>query len=109
MTTISLHPLVWLVLSGIFFACGEYLSKIYVLSPRPIVLFALFAMYMIGVFAWLPALKQRPELAITGTLWSVITLLMTVAIGVVLFGETLPLHKLFGILLAIGAVVLLST
>jgi multidrug transporter EmrE-like cation transporter len=108
MLTISLHPLVWLVLSGVFFAGGEYLSKSYVTSPRPAALIVLICMYTCGALLWLPALKQKPELAITGTLWSVITLLMTVAIGIFAFGESLALHQMFGIALAVGAVVLLS-
>jgi multidrug transporter EmrE-like cation transporter len=108
MVTLSLHPLVWLVLSGVFFAFGEYLSKSYVLEPRPLVLLVLIGTYTIGALLWLPALKQKPELAVTGTLWSVITLLMTVAIGVIVFGESLPLYKICGVLLAIAAVVLLS-
>jgi multidrug transporter EmrE-like cation transporter len=108
MTQISLHPIVWLVLSGLFFAAGEYLSKSYVLTPRPLVLVWLITLYMVGALLWLPALKQKPDLAVTGTLWSVITLLMTVAIGVLAFGEVLSMSKILGILLAVGAVILLS-
>jgi multidrug transporter EmrE-like cation transporter len=108
MKTPSLPPIIWLVLSGIFFAGGEYLSKSWVLSPRPLILFALTISYMTGVIFWLPALKQRPELAITGTLWSVITLLITVAMGVFLFGESISSKQILGILFAIAAVVLLS-
>jgi multidrug transporter EmrE-like cation transporter len=107
MTQISLHPIVWLVLSGLFFAGGEYLSKSYVLTPRPLVLLCLIILYMVGALLWLPALKQKPDLAVTGTLWSVITLLMTVAIGVIAFGEVLSMSRILGIALAVVAVILL--
>ena len=104
----SLHPLIWLTLSAIFFAVGEYLSKSYVLSPRTSVLLLLVSMYAVGALLWIPALKQKPDLAITGTLWSVITLLFTIAIGVFIFGETISLLQKIGIALAIGALLLLS-
>jgi multidrug transporter EmrE-like cation transporter len=65
-------------------------------------------MYACGALVWIPALKQRPNLAVTGTLWSVMTLLMTVGIGVFVFGESFGLYKAIGIVLAVGAVILLS-
>jgi multidrug transporter EmrE-like cation transporter len=91
MINTSLHALVWLILSGLFFAGGEYLLKRYVLNPSSGIFLVLMASYIIGALLWLPALKQKPDLAITGTLWSVITLLMAVGIGVVIFGESLSI------------------
>lgn len=108
MLSLNLHPILWLVLSAICFAGGEYLSKSYVLYPRAISLIALGTMYLAGVLFWLPALRQKPDLAVTGTLWSVITLLMTVAIGVLVFGESLSGYQILGITLAVGAVIFLS-
>jgi multidrug transporter EmrE-like cation transporter len=63
---------------------------------------------MVGALLGLPALKQKPDLAVTATLWSVVTLLMTVAIGVLALGEVLSMSKMLGISLAVGAVILLS-
>jgi len=68
----------------------------------------LLAMYLAGACFWIPALKQKPDLAVTGTLWSVMTLLMTVAIGVIIFAETLAPHQIIGIVFAVVAVALLS-
>jgi multidrug transporter EmrE-like cation transporter len=108
MTGIPLHPLVWLALSALCFAGGEYLSKVYIINPRLGTLVVLVASYCSGVFLWLPALRQRPELAVTGTIWSVVTMLMTVAIGVFIFGEALSTTRVIGIVLAMIAVALLS-
>ena len=82
--------------------------KSYVLSPRPLSLMMLLALYLVGALFWIPALKQKPDLAVTGTLWSVMTLLMTVVIGVFMFAETLAPHQIVGVVFAVGAVVLLS-
>jgi len=105
---INLPTIIWLILSGIFFAGGEFLSKSYVLNPRVSVLALLVISYIVGVLLWLPALKQQPDLSVTGTLWSVITLLVTVALGVVVFGESLSFSKILGISFAIAAVTLLT-
>lgn len=108
MTLPILPPLLWLTLSGVFFAGGEYLSKKYILEPRWPVLIFLIAMYCIGALLWLPALMQQKSLSVTGTLWSVISLCMTVAIGIVIFDERLTALQSVGIGFAILAIVALS-
>jgi multidrug transporter EmrE-like cation transporter len=108
MLSLNLHPIVWLVFSAVCFAGGEYLSKSYVIYPRAITLVGLVALYLTGVLFWLPALKQKPDLAVTGTMWSVITLLVTVAIGTLVFGEVLSGYQVVGIILAVGSVIFLS-
>lgn len=98
----------WLILSGMFFAGGEFLSKSYVLQPSWSVLGALIVLYAAGALFWIPALKAQPELAVTGTLWSVITMMVTVLLGVVVFNEALSVSRIVGIGFALLAVVFLS-
>ena len=104
----TLSPLLWLTLSGLFFACGEYLSKKFILHPQWWILVLLLCMYCLGVLAWLPALMQKRDLSVTGTLWSVISLCMTVLIGLLIFRERITLLRVCGIGLAVASIVLLS-
>jgi multidrug transporter EmrE-like cation transporter len=104
----QLPPLLWLVISGLFFAGGEYLSKKYILQPHWSTVVFLLCLYCLGALAWLPALLQKKDLSVVGTLWSVISLCLTVLIGVLLFGERLTALRMLGIGLSIVAVGILS-
>jgi multidrug transporter EmrE-like cation transporter len=100
--------LFWIFASAIAFACGEFLSKSHALDPRPVKLFAIFVAYNMGVFFWLPAIMQKKELAIVGTIWSVLSLMSTVLIGMILFNEKLNLHQGIGVILATASIIFLS-
>ncbi len=105
---LSIHYLVWLVLSAVCFASGEYFSKKFALAPGMGYLGLIFLMYGLGVLAWLPALMQRNQLSIVGTIWSVLSLLATVLIGVLIFSEKLSVVGILGIVAAFVAIILLS-
>ncbi len=105
---LSINYLVWLALSGVFFAIGEFLSKKFALNPKGVLIICILAIYSLGVLAWLPAILQRNQLSIVGTIWSVLSLLTTVLIGVLIFGERLSAIGIIGIIMAVMAVVLLS-
>jgi multidrug transporter EmrE-like cation transporter len=104
----AMPAFIWLIVSGIFFAAGEFLSKKFALEPSWVYLsFTLFA-YIVSVLLWFPALIQKNQLSTTGVLWSVISLLMTVLIGLLIFGEKPNLIGVIGIIVAFVAVFLLS-
>jgi multidrug transporter EmrE-like cation transporter len=103
-----LPPLLWLTLSGLFFAGGEYLSKRFILGPSWPIFILLMCMYCFGVLLWIPALMQQRDLSVAGTLWSVISLCMTVLIGIIIFHESLTGLRIVGILLAAASIVILS-
>ncbi len=105
---LSIHYLIWLVLSAVCFAFGEYFSKKFALEPGMGYLGLIFLTYAFGVLTWLPALMQRNQLSIVGTIWSVLSLLATVLIGVLIFSEKLSVVGILGIVAAIVAIVLLS-
>jgi multidrug transporter EmrE-like cation transporter len=104
----AVPALLWLCLSGLLFAGGEYFSKRYILAPHWSILFLLLLLYCVGALAWLPALQRGKDLSVVGTLWSVIGLCLTVLIGVLIFGERLTLLRGVGIGLSVLAIVLLS-
>lgn len=105
---LSIHYLVWLVLSGVFFAVGEFFSKKFALNPKVIIVFYILAMYIFGTLAWLPAILQKNQLSIVGAIWSVLSLLATVLIGVLIFREQLSTIGIIGIITAFIAIALLS-
>ncbi|MEI8174772.1 MAG: hypothetical protein WCG28_02370 [bacterium] len=105
---LSINYIVWLVLSALFFAVGEFLSKKFALNPRFIYVILILIVYSFGTLAWLPAILQKNSLSIAGTIWSVLSLLATILIGVLIFGEKLSLIGIIGVCMAIIAVVLLS-
>jgi len=105
---LSINYIVWLVGSAIFFAVGEFLSKKFALNPKFLYIILILIIYSFGVLAWLPAILQRNSLSIVGTMWSVLSLLTTILIGVLIFGEKLSLLGIAGIIMAVLAIVLLS-
>lgn len=106
---LSINYIFWLVLSALFFAAGEFLSKKFALVPKFSTVVLIFAAYGFGVLAWLPAILQKNQLSIVGTIWSVMSLLATVFIGVIIFGEKLNFIGIAGVLTAIVSIILLSS
>jgi spermidine export protein MdtI len=105
---LSINYIIWLVLSALFFAVGEFLSKKFALSPKSLYVILMLLVYSFGVLAWLPAILQKNTLSITGTIWSVLSLLTTILIGVLIFKEKLNIVGIVGIITAGVAIILLS-
>jgi multidrug transporter EmrE-like cation transporter len=104
----SIPAFAWLLLSVVFFAVGEYFSKKFALEPSLKFVLLILSAYILGTLAWLPAILQKNQLSVTGTIWSVLSVLATIGIGIFIFKEQLNLWQTIGIILAIIAVWLLS-
>ena len=100
--------ILWLLLSVAFFAVGEYFSKSWALNPSWNKALILISMYVLGTVSWLPAIYKGQIISVVGTMWSVMSLLTTLFIGVVIFHETLTPVQIVGVLFAAIAIVLLS-
>lgn len=105
---LSIPVIVWLIISALFFAYGEFLSKKFAISPSIYYVFVILIIYSFGVLAWLPAILQKNQLSIVGAIWSVLSLLTTVLIGILIFNEHLNLMGIIGIIFAIISIALLS-
>jgi len=90
------------------FAGGEFLSKKFALNPKISLVVLILIIYSLGVLAWLPAIMQKNQLSIVGAIWSVMSLLATVLIGLLIFGEKLNVIGIIGIVAVMVAVALLS-
>jgi multidrug transporter EmrE-like cation transporter len=60
------------------------------------------------VLAWLPAILQKNSLSIVGTIWSVLSLCITILMGILIFGEKISAIGIIGIIAAVIAIILLS-
>jgi len=100
--------LLWLIISALFFAAGEFLSKKFAINPSWSYVFWVLVAYSLGALAWLPALLQRNNLAVVGAMWAVLSLMCTVLIGVMVFGEKINNANIFGVILAMLSLVMLS-
>ncbi len=105
---LTIPAMIWLIASAIFFAFGEFLSKKFALAPSFGYVVTIVIVYAIGTLAWLPAILQKNQLSIVGAIWSVLSLMATVLIGVLIFKESLSLIGILGIIFAVVAVALLS-
>lgn len=99
---------VWLMLSALFFAAGEYLSKRWGLNPTWSFAFLVVGTYALGTLSWLPALLHKNQLAIMGTAWLLLAMVATIGIGVLMFHEKLNGLQVIGITLAFLALILLN-
>lgn len=98
----------WLILSALFFALGEYQSKLWAQSPGIRGVILVVVAYAFGTVTWLPALLHKNELAVMGTAWLLLATVATVIIGIFVFGESVNKSQLVGLGLATGALFLLS-
>jgi len=99
---------VWLIASALFYAWGEYISKLWGYHPSWGLTFAAFAIYGIGTFLWLPVLLHRNEIAVMGTMFLILALVATIAVGFLVFREAVEPRQIVGLVLAFVALVLLS-
>ena len=105
---LSINYFWWLVLSALFFAGGEFLSKEFALNPKVSMVVLIVFVYALGTVAWLPAILQKNSLSVVGTIWSVLSLATTILIGVLIFKEKVSTISLAGMITAAVAIVLLS-
>lgn len=101
--------IVWLLISAMFFAVGEYFSKIWGINPSlKLAIFVAFV-YSIGSLLWLPALLHKNQLIIMGTIWTVLATLSTILIGAIIFHEKLTFLQWGGVILSFIALLLIGS
>ena len=105
---LKIPALAWLVLSALFFAGGEYLSKTWATQPSINKTIFVVLCYALGTLTWLPAMLHKNQLAVMGTIWLLLATIATIVIGVFVFHESLNTLNWIGIILAIFALFLLS-
>ena len=99
---------VWLLLSALFFACGEFASKQWSFHPSIGLTLLTVALYALGSLLWLPALLHNNSLAVMGMAWLLLGTVATVALGLLVFHEKVSMVKGVGIAFSMVSLVLLS-
>lgn len=105
---LAIPAMVWLIISAVLFAIGEFLSKKFAMNPSWSYVIVTIIFYLFGSLTWLPAILQKNQLSVVGAIWAVLTLVATILIGVVIFNEHLSVVGIIGVCFAIIAVALLS-
>jgi len=101
-------PFVWLLISTIFFAIGEFLSKKWGINPSWALAIWVVVLNAISAFLWLPSLLNHGKLSIMGIMWTLLGAILTVSIGIFIFHEEVTIIQTIGIVLAITSLVLLG-
>jgi len=104
----SINYFIWLLLSIIFFGIGEFLSKKFALNPKWTFVIGVLISYSIGALLWLPAILQKNNLSIIGAMWSVLSFIITILIGIAIFGEKLNTLGIIGLILGLTSITILS-
>ena len=98
----------WIGVSATFFAVGEFLSKKFALNPGWTFFLLFIAVDLLSAATWLPAIFEKNQLTTTGVIWSVVSLMATIAIGFLVFNEKINLLQAVGLIFGAISVVLLS-
>jgi multidrug transporter EmrE-like cation transporter len=104
---LSLNYIYWLLISIVFYAIGEYLSKKFALNPSILAAVCVLFVYSLGALAWLPAILQKNILLVAGTVWALMGFITTVLVGM-FFGEQLNTLRIVGISLGLISILLLT-
>jgi multidrug transporter EmrE-like cation transporter len=89
---------------------GDYFLKLASEEEQPfktVAFYLGFSLYAATAFGWLFVMKHL-KLATISALYSVSIIVMLTAVGVLRFGERLTLPEIAGLLMAVGALVLLT-
>lgn len=105
---ISIPAIVWLLISALFFAAGEFLSKLWGQAPSIRLAILVVLVYSFGAITWLPALLHKNQLSIMGMLWLLLGVIATILIGVFVFHEHLNIYQIVGVVLALLAMILIN-
>lgn len=98
----------WILISALFFACGEFLSKKFTLNPGWLLFLIFIVVDALSAITWLPALFEKNKLSTTGVVWSLVSLMATVAIGVLVFDEKITFVQSLGLATGLISITLLS-
>ncbi len=104
--TSKIPVLALLVISATFTITGDVFAKYWSLNTRPLFFLLGVLFYSAGTIPFIPTLL-REGLVVTAMIWSLISILGFIAVGIIIFKETLTTYQTIGAFLGIIALVLL--
>jgi multidrug transporter EmrE-like cation transporter len=87
---------------------GEYFSKMFSIKPSIKMGILVIGLYSFCSICWLPVVYYAKGITIVGMLWSAITALTTIFMGVIIFKEHVEFHHYIGIICSLIGIILLS-
>ena len=84
----------WLAVAMVFYTIGEIFSKLFANSPSTSKAIAAIIGYTLNAVCFLPALKYFNSLSVLGTIWNICYVVITLGLGIFIFGESLTVVKL---------------
>jgi len=106
--TLSKLPLyLLLILSALGVVAGDYFAKSWSINQKGIFLLLAFLGYVTASFFYIPSLLKE-SLVVTSVIWSVLSILGFLFVGLVLFHETLSLTQGVGVAFGVLALILLA-
>ncbi|MEK7464769.1 MAG: hypothetical protein AAB617_03260 [Patescibacteria group bacterium] len=101
-------PMIVLMLIGVLFvALGDFLGKSWSLQQKHLFYFLAILSYGAGNIFYLPTLL-REGLVVTTIIWSILVILVSIFIGMVMFGETLSPLRSVGVIFGVVSLVILQ-
>lgn len=102
------QPMLYLIISSIFFISGEYCSKLFAISPSVKSAIIICTLYLIGTICWLPAIYYGKNLSTVGSMWNILAAISTIFLGLVIFQEHITKLQYTGLIMTIIGIILLN-
>jgi multidrug transporter EmrE-like cation transporter len=103
----SLPVWVLLVLSSIGVIVGDYFAKLWSINTKTLFLVITFLGYLSSSFFYIPALLKE-GLVVTSIIWSLLSMVGFLVIGLLIFKETLNTWQVVGVCLGLISLVVLT-
>ncbi|MEK7547031.1 MAG: SMR family transporter [Patescibacteria group bacterium] len=100
---------VWTLLcfAAISVVTGDVLAKYWSTNTKPVFYFAALTAYAFSGFFYIPTLL-REGLVVTSIIWSILSIVGFLVVGILIFKETLTPLQIVGIILGIIALIILK-
>lgn len=98
----------FIAIAMVFYALGEYFSKLYADNPRTWCAVLSVLSYTATAVLWLPALSRHNHLAVLGTVWTMTATVVTLLVAFLLFHERVNSYQAIGVAVGLVAIYLMS-
>ena len=103
----KLPVVVLLVLSALSVTTGDFFAKYWSLHTKNVFYVFAIAGYIGSAIFYIPSLLKK-GLVVTSILWSVLSIIGFLAVGLLIFKETLSLRETMGVIFGIISLIILS-
>ena len=96
-----------LIISACGVTVGDYFAKTWSINQKTVFLLIAFVGYFSATFFYIPTLLKE-GLVVTSVIWSLFASIAFLAIGLIIFKETLTPMQLVGVALGVVALIILA-